>query len=150
MRACCVAVGEFSEVVKTQRDQAQILVPMTVGILKKANLSFSDLDAIAVSVGPGSFTGVRVGISTARSLGLALDIPAIGLSTLDILGVDKSKAFTEGEKTAILNGTFATPCPLRILELSKDDENHLQPIPIYLRDPAISHPKKAARQLLEK
>ena len=54
-------------------------------ILKEANLKFSDLKAIAVSQGPGSYTGLRIGVSTAKGLCYALDIPLIALDTLQIL-----------------------------------------------------------------
>lgn len=53
--------------------------------LKTANLSIRDIDAVAVSVGPGSFTGIRIGISTAKSLAWASNIPLVGIPTLDAL-----------------------------------------------------------------
>ena len=51
-------------------------------------LAFAGLGAVAVSVGPGSFTGVRVGVSVARGLALALKIPAAGVSTLEALAFE--------------------------------------------------------------
>ena len=56
----------------------------------------SDIDCIAVTRGPGSFTGVRIGLATARSLGLALDCPVFGFSTLDVI------AHSHENKTEIL------------------------------------------------
>lgn len=52
---------------------------------KRAGIAYRDLGAVAVSTGPGSFTGVRVGVATARGLALALKIPAVGVSTLEAL-----------------------------------------------------------------
>jgi tRNA threonylcarbamoyladenosine biosynthesis protein TsaB len=51
--------------------------------LKEASISISDLDAIAVSKGPGSYTGLRIGVSAAKGLCFAQDIPLIGISTLE-------------------------------------------------------------------
>ncbi|MFC7292407.1 tRNA (adenosine(37)-N6)-threonylcarbamoyltransferase complex dimerization subunit type 1 TsaB [Hirschia litorea] len=51
--------------------------------LSQANMAFSDIDRIAVIAGPGSFTGVRVGVAFARGLGVALDVPVVGISSLE-------------------------------------------------------------------
>lgn len=57
---------------------SQILLPLIDEILKKNHLSFKDLNAIEVEVGPGSFTGLKVGVSVANALGFALNIPVNG------------------------------------------------------------------------
>lgn len=67
---------------------AERLMAMIDAALSDAKLAYADLGAVAVSVGPGSFTGVRVGVSTARGLALALSIPAIGVSTLDAIAAE--------------------------------------------------------------
>jgi tRNA threonylcarbamoyladenosine biosynthesis protein TsaB len=64
------------------RGHAEALMPMLARVLKSAELEFASLDRIAVTVGPGSFTGLRVGIAAARGIALASGKPAVGLSTL--------------------------------------------------------------------
>src|SRR5450759_5199634 len=61
------------------------LLPMIDEVLRDASLSAKHLDAIAVSIGPGSFTGLRIGLSTAKGLALSLGISVIAIPTLDAL-----------------------------------------------------------------
>jgi tRNA threonylcarbamoyladenosine biosynthesis protein TsaB len=65
-----------------QRGHAEALMPLIVRVMDQADLEFSDLDRIAVTVGPGSFTGLRVGIAAARGIALAASKEAVGVSTL--------------------------------------------------------------------
>ncbi len=65
------------------RGQAEHLMPLILGLLADADFALSDLDAIGVGIGPGNFTGIRISVSAARGLALALDCPAIGVSTFD-------------------------------------------------------------------
>ncbi|NLC73115.1 MAG: tRNA (adenosine(37)-N6)-threonylcarbamoyltransferase complex dimerization subunit type 1 TsaB [Ruminococcaceae bacterium] len=64
---------------------SQTLLPMAESLLKIGNLELSDLDCLAVSVGPGSFTGLRIGTSLVKGLCWASDKPAIGVSTLEAM-----------------------------------------------------------------
>jgi tRNA threonylcarbamoyladenosine biosynthesis protein TsaB len=91
--ACSVAIvrgsetlAQFSE--EMNRGQAERLAPMVREAARDAGIVFADLDRIAVTTGPGSFTGVRVGLSFARALALALGKPCIGVSTLEALALE--------------------------------------------------------------
>jgi len=64
------------------RGHAEALMPLIKRVMERARLDFADLDRIAVTTGPGSFTGLRVGIAAARGLALAAGKPAVGLTTL--------------------------------------------------------------------
>ena len=61
------------------------LLPMIDGVLRAASVPLNSIDAIAVSIGPGSFTGLRIGLSTAKGLAVALARPLIAVPTLDAL-----------------------------------------------------------------
>jgi len=61
------------------------LAPAVDALLARCGLKPSDLDAIAVSIGPGSFTGIRIGLALAKGLALARHIPLVGIPTLDVL-----------------------------------------------------------------
>ena len=63
------------------------LVPLVDEILRRNGMAIQDIDGIAVSIGPGSFTGIRVGVSTARGLGQSLNIPLVGIPSLDALAL---------------------------------------------------------------
>lgn len=89
LEACAVAVLDTEagalraqEAQAMARGHAEALMPMVDRVMQAAGLSFDALDRIAVTVGPGSFTGLRVGISAARGLGLAAEKPVVGVTTL--------------------------------------------------------------------
>ena len=87
--AACVfddAGGELGRaVLDLGKGHAEHLIGVIEAALERAGCAYADLGAIAVSIGPGSFTGVRVGVATARGLALALGVPAIGITTLEAL-----------------------------------------------------------------
>ncbi len=86
---CAAAVGDGARIVARSeamtRGHQEALAPLVQGVMRDAGLSFEDLDGVGVTVGPGSFTGLRVGLAFAQGLGAALGRPVAGLSTLDAL-----------------------------------------------------------------
>ncbi len=68
--------------------QAERIFPAVAELLGRSGITYNDLERIAVTTGPGSFTGVRIGLSAARGLGLALGAPVIGVPTLFALSLD--------------------------------------------------------------
>src|SRR5690348_17280086 len=87
LAACSVAVFDTgggivaSESQSMTRGHAEALMPMVARVMAKAAAKFDTIDRIAVTVGPGSFTGLRVGVSAARGLALAAGKPAVGVAT---------------------------------------------------------------------
>ena len=71
-------------------DTANSLPQLSKKIINNASLSFENLDAICISAGPGSFTGLRVGMSYAKGIAMALDIPIVPVSTFDSLAFNNS------------------------------------------------------------
>ena len=65
------------------RGHAEVLIPMMKEAISSVSFEFLDLDLIAVTVGPGSFTGIRVGLATARSLSVAAKVPVIGVTSFE-------------------------------------------------------------------
>lgn len=70
---------------RINRGHAEFLVPMIDRLIARAGLRYGDLDRVGVTVGPGSFTGVRVGLAAARGFGFALDVEVLGFGVLDVL-----------------------------------------------------------------
>lgn len=85
--SACILAGDekavvASETMSMQRGHAEALLPSLERVVAALEGGFSALDRIAVTIGPGSFTGIRVGIAAARAIGLVWRIPVVGISTL--------------------------------------------------------------------
>src|ERR1022692_5189393 len=85
--AACVLDTDAAKVIAQEsqamkRGHAEALMPLIARVIRQAGIAFAALDRIAVTTGPGSFTGLRVGLSAARGIALAANKPVVGLSTL--------------------------------------------------------------------
>jgi tRNA threonylcarbamoyladenosine biosynthesis protein TsaB len=89
LAACSVAVfdSEANSMLANQslamtRGHAEALMPLVERVMAEAGISFTGIDRVAVTTGPGSFTGLRVGVAAARGIAIAAEMPAIGITTL--------------------------------------------------------------------
>lgn len=87
---CSITVWRDGEVLahdarEMSRGQAEVLMPMAQAALKTAGVTAKQLDGVAITRGPGAFTGMRIGLAAARGFALALNVPCIGLTTLEVV-----------------------------------------------------------------
>lgn len=87
---CAVAILSAGQVVAQteepmQKGQAERLMGLCESLLARVDMTFQDLTAIGVGIGPGNFTGIRISVSAARGLALGLNVPAVGISSLEAL-----------------------------------------------------------------
>jgi tRNA threonylcarbamoyladenosine biosynthesis protein TsaB len=115
MSGCSVALlnastGEsVSEMRRMIRGQSEILVPMVQNVLTRSGRIFADIGLIVTTIGPGAFTGLRIGLSAARSFGLSLNIPVAGVTTTEAI------ALMAREKTSSINKIIV------VLETKRED-----------------------------
>lgn len=99
-RVCSVALSEDGNVVAKQESwsknsHAELITLFSEQIIYKAGISFKDLDAVAISKGPGSYTGLRIGVSTAKGFCYSMDIPLISVGTLPALAYGMIRKITD-------------------------------------------------------
>ncbi len=87
--SCAVALSRGRQVVAQRfesmtRGQSECLIPLIEVVMQESGVDYNQLSGLAVTTGPGGFTGVRIGVAAARGLSLALDIPAVGVSAFDV------------------------------------------------------------------
>jgi len=83
------------------RRHAELLAPVVADVIEKAGIDRGELDGIAVGVGPGPFTGLRIGLVTAQTMAYALDIPVYGVPSMDALALAARTAGIEEELVTI-------------------------------------------------
>jgi tRNA threonylcarbamoyl adenosine modification protein YeaZ len=137
--AACVFDTEAGElgrsVLDLGRGHAEHLMAVIEVALTNAGSSYADLDRIAVSVGPGSFTGIRVGVAAARGLAVALKIPSLGVIVLDALAEEARPEHPGREVLALIDARREQ------LYLARYDASGMRVL-----GPAIAGAEEAARQ----
>jgi tRNA threonylcarbamoyladenosine biosynthesis protein TsaB len=130
LNACSVAILRSDEVLLSRvepmaKGQAERLAPMAQEVLAEAGIVPSALDRIAVTRGPGAFTGLRIGLAFARGLAVALDRPCVGISTLEVLAhaasAQRTLAAIEVAGSLFVGAWEGRACVLEPSRLSADD-----------------------------
>jgi tRNA threonylcarbamoyladenosine biosynthesis protein TsaB len=93
----------------TTRDSASWIHPAISDLLKESKVLLKDLAAVAVSAGPGSYTGLRVGMATAKGLCYSLKIPLLTISTLKMMAASTAAVATSASGTSVLNNNLVCP-----------------------------------------
>jgi tRNA threonylcarbamoyladenosine biosynthesis protein TsaB len=111
------------EVLGERCSRAQTLLEDVDALLRQAGAHPSDLDRLAVGLGPGSFTGVRIGLAVARGLALSLDLPGAGVSTLAALaaGAPGALPVVDAKRREVFTLVDGEPRVLRPQELALED-----------------------------
>ena len=97
--ACDAAFDAYSD---DPRGQAQVLVPMVQDVLKNAALGFDDLTDIVVCNGPGTFTGIRIGLSAAKTFGIVVNVPVYGVGSMQALAMSATNAGLSKEMLVVV------------------------------------------------
>ena len=115
-----ITIAEYTTNFK--KTHSETLLPMLDEIIKMTGIDCSELSAIAVSGGPGSFTGLRIGAACAKGLGLALDLPLIHVPTLDAMALNiySSDAIIvpimDARRNQVYTGIYKNDCNLEIIK----------------------------------
>ena len=105
---CSVSIIEDGKVIDSEninikKSHSEFILILIKDLLKRINISLNQLSAIAVSKGPGSYTGLRIGVSTAKGLCFSLDLPLLSVNSLDLMIYDVKK------KNLIESGSLLCP-----------------------------------------
>ena len=134
--ACSVALWRDGETLASAREamaqgQAEALMPMIVAVMAEAGMAYADLDRIAVTVGPGSFTGVRVGLAAARGLGLAAGKPVLGVLTTEALaGAVSADERSDGTRVLAAVDTKRGDLYVQMFDSGRAEPGAVQVLPV--------------------
>ena len=156
----------FDETRPMSKGQAEALVPMIEEAL--ADREKSDIEAIAVGIGPGNFTGTRIAVATARGLALSLGIPAIGISNFELLyapgdapdgphdralPAPRDSAYIQAfngldpvglprHDPAVTASAAPQSVPTRLIAYAQIKDINARPAPLYMRPPDAALPSE--------
>jgi len=154
-------LGEFY--INTRLTHSQTLMPMVDEVLKCTQTELADVDLFAVSAGPGSFTGVRIGVASVKGLAMAQGKPCVGVSTLEAIA--RNLEHVEGTVCAVMDarcqqvynamftargGELERLTPDRALsveELSQECENYAKPLFLVGDGAKLCYNKERFREL---
>ena len=151
-----VALAEDGKVVAERictqpRMQSSLTAPLVKEVMDEAGIGFDALDAVCVSKGPGSYTGLRVGVSTAKGLAFGAHLPLLSVGTLDILaaGVEDKESFRyivpmiDARRMEVYTAVYSSACekiaPIRALVVEENsfaDELSAGPV-LFVGDGAL-------------
>ncbi len=105
--SCSAAIWDDDQILSQKfeamsRGQSENLMPIVSQVIKESNKSISDIEALSVTLGPGAFTGIRICLSAARGLALALKKPLIGVSTMEALLAGQDLTRFTGSLVAVI------------------------------------------------
>lgn len=129
---CSVAIIDNEKIISdfnlnTGTTHSQNLVPMLEQIQSFSKIDLKDIDAIACCIGPGSFTGIRIGIATAKGIALSLNKPVIGISSLESLAYNVPSfdgticSIIDAKNENVYSGIYnQSPCPTLVDDYVSD------------------------------
>ena len=167
-KICAVAILEDNKVIDeikldNGKTHSENLMPIIKEILDKNDLTLKDMNLIAVSVGPGSFTGIRIGIATIKPMAEVYNLPVASVTSLETLArniENKEKDFTiisliDARNNQVYAGFFDTEYNLKEDEIAEDIDEVLKKAGkyskiIFVGDGAIIHKEKIEENLKDR
>jgi len=144
--ACSVALSIKDQVISEfeicPQSHSIVLLPMIDRLLKQADCKLSQLDGLIYGQGPGSFTGVRIGIGVAQGLAFSAELPVVGVSTLQAMA---QQAFIKHQKNQVISAIDARMSEVYAGFYQLDDHNIMSP----MVDETVVSPTKLAAYLSE-
>jgi tRNA threonylcarbamoyladenosine biosynthesis protein TsaB len=124
--ACSVAVSRGEALLASRfqllkRGHAEALMAMIDTVCQEAGMALGDIDLFAATLGPGTFTGVRIGLSAARGLALALDRPLVGYSTLEVMAWAALPLLTPGANLLVVHDAHREEVYVQLFKAGSDN-----------------------------